>query len=62
MNLYCIFDPTNKENDFFIKTSNIMKTIIIHHVNEDFTEETIETIVMRGGCIVSIHYSETQTL
>jgi hypothetical protein len=39
-----------------------MKTIIIHHVNEDFTEERIETIIMRGGCIVSINYSEVQPL
>ena len=39
-----------------------MKTIIIHHVNEDFTEERIETITMRGGCIVSITYSDYQPL
>lgn len=39
-----------------------MKTIIIHHVNADFTEEKIETIVMRGGCIVSIKWSEVQPL
>lgn len=35
-----------------------MKTLIIHHVNADFTEERIETITMRGGCIVSIKWSE----
>lgn len=39
-----------------------MKTIIIHHVNEDFTEERIETITMRGGAIVSIEWSDYQPL
>lgn len=35
-----------------------MKTKIIHHVNEDFTSEVIETITLRGGAIVSITFSE----
>lgn len=35
-----------------------MKTQIIHHVNEDFTTEVIETITLRGGKIVSISFSE----
>lgn len=39
-----------------------MKTQIIHHVNEDFTSEVIETITLRGGAIVSINYSEPQKL
>lgn len=39
-----------------------MKTIIIHHVNEDFTEERIETIQMCYGHIVSIKWSERQPL
>ena len=39
-----------------------MKTIIIHHVNEYFTEERIETIKMRGGAIVSIEWSKSQPL
>jgi hypothetical protein len=39
-----------------------MKTQIIHHVNEDFTTEVIETINLRGGKIVSISFSEPQKL
>ena len=39
-----------------------MKTKIIHHVNEDFTSETIETITMKGGVVVSITFSEPQSL
>jgi len=35
-----------------------MRTQIIHHVNEDFTSEVIETITLRGGVIVSIYFSE----
>lgn len=35
-----------------------MKTQIIHHVNEDFTSEVIETIVLKWGKIVSITFSE----
>lgn len=34
-----------------------MKVQIIHHVNEDFTTEVIETITLRSGVIVSISYS-----
>lgn len=40
----------------------IMKTQIIHHVNEDFTTEVIETITLRGGLVTSISFSETQKL
>lgn len=39
-----------------------MKIQIIHHVNEDFTSEVIETITLRGGKIVSITFSEPQNL
>lgn len=39
-----------------------MKTKIIHHVNEDFTTEVIETITLKGGAIVSITFSEPQAL
>jgi hypothetical protein len=39
-----------------------MKTKIIHHVNEDFTTEVIETIKFKGGKIVSIAFSEPKTL
>lgn len=34
-----------------------MKTRIIHHVNEDFTTEVIETITLCGGKIVDISFS-----
>jgi hypothetical protein len=39
-----------------------MKTQIIHHVNEDFTSEVIETVTLRGGKIISISFSEPQKL
>lgn len=39
-----------------------MKIKIIHHVNEDFTSEVIETITLKGGVIVSINFSEPQKL
>lgn len=39
-----------------------MKTQIIHHVNEDFTTEVIETITLRGGMVVSVSFSETLKL
>lgn len=39
-----------------------MKTKIIHHVNEDFTTEIIETISLKGGKIVSVSFSETLKL
>lgn len=39
-----------------------MKTQIIHHVNEDFTSEVIETIAFRSGMITSIEFSEPQKL
>ena len=39
-----------------------MKTQIIHHVNEDFTSEVIETISLKDGKIVSISFSEPLNL
>ena len=39
-----------------------MKTKIIHHVNEDFTSEVIETVNFRNGRISSITFSEPQKL
>jgi hypothetical protein len=39
-----------------------MKTQIIHHVNEDFTTEVVETITLKGGKIVSISFSEPLNL
>jgi hypothetical protein len=39
-----------------------MKTKIIHHVNEDFTSEVVETITVKGGAIASITFSEPQAL
>lgn len=39
-----------------------MKTKIIHHVNENFTSEVIETITLKGGTIVSITFSNPQIL
>jgi hypothetical protein len=39
-----------------------MKTIIIYHVNEDFTTVYTETILMRYGSIFSITYSEVTNL
>lgn len=39
-----------------------MKKQIIHHVNEDFTTEVIETITFNGGKIVSITFSKTLKL
>lgn len=39
-----------------------MKTIIIHHVDENFETEVIETIIMRGGMIRNISYSERKKL
>lgn len=39
-----------------------MKTQIIHHVNEDFTSEVIETVTFRNGRIASITFSEPQRL
>lgn len=39
-----------------------MKTIIIHHVNEDFTSEVIETIIQKNGMVVSTTYSEPKAL
>lgn len=39
-----------------------MKTQIIHHVNEDFTGEVIETVTFRSGMVVGIEFSEPQKL
>ena len=39
-----------------------MKTIIIHHVDENFETEVIETIIMRGGTIRSITFGERQKI
>ena len=39
-----------------------MKTIIIHHVDENFETEIIETIIMRGGTITSITYGQRKKL
>jgi hypothetical protein len=39
-----------------------MKKLIIHHVNEDFTEEIIETVIFKFGCIFSITFSNPQKL
>lgn len=39
-----------------------MKTKIIHHVNEDFTSEVIETITLKGGAIQCITFSQPQAL
>jgi hypothetical protein len=39
-----------------------MKTKIIHHVNEDFTTEVIETVTFKGGAVVSIKFSETKKI
>jgi hypothetical protein len=39
-----------------------MKTQIIHHVNEDFTTEVIETIMLKNGEIVFQSFSEPQKI
>lgn len=39
-----------------------MKTKIIHHVNEDFTSEVIETHTLMGNGITDITFSEPQKL
>ncbi len=39
-----------------------MKTQIIHHVNEDFTSEVIETVTFRNGAVSSIKFSKPQKL
>lgn len=39
-----------------------MKIKIIHHVNEDFTSEVIETITLQGGAIRSITFSDPHAL
>ncbi len=39
-----------------------MKTQIIHHVNEDFTIEVIETVTFRNGMVSSITFSEPKKL
>ena len=44
------------------KNNTMSKTQIIHHVNEDFTSEVIETITFRNGMVSSITFSEPQKL
>ncbi len=39
-----------------------MTTKIIHHVNEDFTQEIIETVTFRNGMVSSITFSEPQKI
>lgn len=39
-----------------------MKKIIIHHVDENFETEVIETIIMKGGAVKSISYGERKKL
>jgi hypothetical protein len=39
-----------------------MKTIIIHHVNEDFTQEWVETIKMMYGAVVEIQCGKWKPL
>ena len=39
-----------------------MKTQIIHHVNEDFTSEVIETVTFKNGMVSSITFSKPQKL
>lgn len=39
-----------------------MKTIIIHHVDENFETEVIETIIMKGGKIRSTTFGERKKL
>lgn len=51
----------HRGNESTIK-QKIMTTKIIHHVNQDFTSEVIETITLRGGAIVSITFSKPQKL
>ena len=35
---------------------------MIHHVNEDFTSEVIETVTFRNGTVSSIEFSKPQKL
>lgn len=39
-----------------------MKTQIIHHVNDDFTSEVIETVTFKNGRVSSIEFSKPQKL
>lgn len=39
-----------------------MKTKIIHHVNEDFTSEVIETQTLNGKGVTDITFSKPQKL
>jgi hypothetical protein len=39
-----------------------MKTIIIHHVDENFETEVVETIVMAGGRVRNISYGERKKI
>lgn len=39
-----------------------MKTKIIHHVNEDFTQEVIETQLYKNGNLVFQSYSDSLPL
>lgn len=39
-----------------------MRTIIIHHVDENFETEIIETISLKGGAVKSITYSQRKKI
>jgi hypothetical protein len=39
-----------------------MRTIIIHHVDENFETEVVETIIMRGGTIKSISFGKPRKI
>ncbi len=39
-----------------------MTTKIIHHVNEDFTQEVIETHILNGKGVTNIEFSKPQEL
>lgn len=39
-----------------------MRTIIIHHVDENFETEVIETIIMKGGTVKSITYGQLKKI
>lgn len=39
-----------------------MTTKIIHHVNEDFTSEVIETHTLNGNGVTNIEFSKPQKL
>lgn len=39
-----------------------MKAIIIHHVDENFETEIIETIILKGGTIRSITFGQRKKI